>query len=282
MSDQDRTFMATFVGVLGVLVVFAVVIYFVAQAIVGEKPESLAENPMLAKGIRENIKPVGQLTLADETVSAPAAPATSREARSGKAVYEGSCMACHGAGVAGAPKLGDAAAWETRARQGMATLLEHATKGLNAMPPMGTCADCSQAELKAAISYMLDQTGIEVAGESVKEVTESKPESQPQPKPQSQSEPQSQPESEPAAGSDLVNGKQIVQSSCLACHGTGVAGAPKIGDKDAWAPRIAQGREALLTHAIQGLRAMPPRGACMACTDDELKAAIGYMISQSQ
>ena len=276
MSDQDRTFMATFVGVLGVLVVFAVVIYFVAQAIVGEKPESLAENPMLAKGIRENIKPVGQLTLADETVSTPAAPATSRQARSGKAVYEVSCMACHGAGVAGAPKLGDAAAWETRARQGMAMLLEHATKGLNAMPPMGTCVDCSQAELKAAISYMLDQTGIEVAGESVKEATESNPESQPQP------EPQSQPASEPAAGSDLASGKQIVQSSCLACHGTGVAGAPKIGDKDAWAPRIAHGQEVLLTHAIQGLRAMPPRGACMACTDDQLKAAIDYMISQSQ
>lgn len=262
MSDQDRTFMATFVGVLGVLVVFAVVIYFVAQTIVGEKSESLAENPMLAKGIRENIKPVGQVTLADQAAPAPPPAATSGQARSGKAVYEVSCLACHGAGVAGAPKVGDAAAWESRARQGMAMLFEHATKGLNAMPAMGTCADCSEAELQAAISYMLDQTGVQVAGDSAKAMVVPKPDQ--------------------ASGLDLEHGKQIVQSSCFACHGTGAAGAPKIGDKAAWAPRIAQGRETLLTHSIQGLRSMPPRGACMSCSDDDLKAAIDYMISQIQ
>jgi cytochrome c5 len=264
VSDQDRTFMATFVGVLGVLVVFAVVIYFVAQAIVGEKSESLAENPMLAKGIRENIKPVGQLTLADDAAPAANPTATGGQVRSGMAVYEASCLACHGAGVAGAPKVGDAAAWESRARQGMATLLEHATKGLNAMPAMGTCADCSDAELEAAISYMLDQAGVDVAGGggSAKAVVV--------------------PEPDQASGLDLEQGKQIVQSSCFACHGTGAAGAPKIGDKAAWAPRIAQGRETLLTHSIQGLRAMPPRGACMTCSDDDLKAAIDYMISQIQ
>ena len=262
MSDQDRTFMATFVGVLGALVVFAVVIYFVAQAIVGEKPESLAENPMMAKKYTENIKPVGQLRLADEAEPAPSPVATSGQARSGEAVYEVSCLACHAAGVAGAPKVGDAAAWESRARQGMATLLEHATKGLNAMPPMGTCADCSEAELQAAISYMLDQTGVDVAGGSENAVAVSEPDQ--------------------ASGLDLEQGKKIVQSSCYACHGTGAAGAPKIGDKAAWAPRIAQGRETLLANSIQGLRAMPPRGACMTCSDDDLKAAIDYMISQIQ
>lgn len=262
MSDQDRTFMATFVGVLGVLVVFAVVIYFVAQAIVGEKPESLAENPMMAKEYTENIKPVGQLRLADEAALAPLPVATGGQARTGKAVYEVSCLACHGAGVAGAPKVGDAGAWESRARQGMATLLEHATKGLNAMPPMGTCADCSEVELEAAISYMLDETGVEVAGGSAKAVVVPKPDK--------------------VSGLDLQHGKQIVESSCFACHGTGAAGAPKIGDKAAWAPRIAQGRETLLTNSIQGLRAMPPRGACMTCSDDDLKAAIDYMISQIQ
>jgi cytochrome c5 len=77
-------------------------------------------------------------------------------------------------------------------------------------------------------------------------------------------------------------GEQIYQNHCIACHGTGAAGSPKFGDAAAWAPRIAKGMDALLNSAIHGLNAMPPKGLCMDCTDEELKSAIQYMVSKSQ
>ena len=84
------------------------------------------------------------------------------------------------------------------------------------------------------------------------------------------------------SGAVFADGQQTYQASCQACHATGAAGAPKLGDKAAWAPRIALGIDALLASSIKGKNAMPPKGACMACTDEELKAAIEYMVSQSQ
>ncbi len=76
---------------------------------------------------------------------------------SGEQIYNQFCTACHAAGVAGAPKLGDKAAWKTRVDQGMATLLKHAVQGLNAMPPKGTCVQCSESDLKATIEYMINK-----------------------------------------------------------------------------------------------------------------------------
>lgn len=78
------------------------------------------------------------------------------------------------------------------------------------------------------------------------------------------------------------SGKDVYDSKCFACHGTGAAGAPKLGDKAAWEPRIAKGMDTLMTHAKNGFNAMPPMGTCMDCSDDELKAAIEYMTSQAE
>lgn len=77
-----------------------------------------------------------------------------------------------------------------------------------------------------------------------------------------------------------ADGQKIYQKSCQACHATGVAGAPKLGDKDAWAPRIAKGNDALFSSVANGLKAMPPKGTCMSCSKDELRAAMEYMIGQ--
>ena len=77
-----------------------------------------------------------------------------------------------------------------------------------------------------------------------------------------------------------VDGQKIYQTSCQACHATGAAGAPKLGDKDAWAPRIAKGNDALLSSVKNGLKAMPPKGTCMSCSEDELRAAMEYMVGQ--
>jgi len=77
-----------------------------------------------------------------------------------------------------------------------------------------------------------------------------------------------------------AEGQNIYQKSCQACHATGVAGAPKLGDKEAWAPRIAKGNEALLSSVTNGLKAMPPKGTCMTCSEDELREAMEYMVGQ--
>ena len=87
-----------------------------------------------------------------------------------------------------------------------------------------------------------------------------------------------------AASTDV--GKKIYDASCMACHAAGVAGAPKLGDKASWAPRIAQGNDTLYTHAIKGYQGkagmMPPKGGNMALKDDDVKAAVDYMVSQGK
>jgi cytochrome c5 len=78
------------------------------------------------------------------------------------------------------------------------------------------------------------------------------------------------------------SGEQVYNSNCLACHATGAAGAPKLGDVSAWAPRIAKGMDSLLASATNGLNAMPPKGLCMSCSSAELQASVEYMVSKSR
>jgi cytochrome c5 len=73
-------------------------------------------------------------------------------------------------------------------------------------------------------------------------------------------------------------GRTIFEGKCMLCHGHGVAGAPTLTDKQAWAPRISQGKAILLDHVQQGYKAMPAKGACFECSTDDLKAAIAYLI----
>lgn len=77
-------------------------------------------------------------------------------------------------------------------------------------------------------------------------------------------------------------GKNRYEQTCQMCHHTGLADAPKFGDKKSWAPRIAQGMEVMTKHAMEGLRAMPPKGGCSSCDEAEIKAAIEYMVSHSK
>lgn len=84
------------------------------------------------------------------------------------------------------------------------------------------------------------------------------------------------------SGSVLADGQKTYQTFCQACHNAGVANAPKLGDKAAWEPRIATGMDAMLATALKGKNAMPPKGTCMSCSDDDMKAAIEYMVSKAQ
>lgn len=84
-----------------------------------------------------------------------------------------------------------------------------------------------------------------------------------------------------ASAADLALGEKVYGVTCLACHGAGVLGAPKLGDKTAWAPHMAKGVDTLHANALKGLNLMPPKGGNAALTDAELKAAVDYMISKA-
>lgn len=114
--------------------------------------------------IEQRIKPIGQINL--DNSKTPALPAKEQEAKPqatkdeppGKATYEKYCIICHRDGVAGAPKFRVQADWQPRLSVKLDGLLASALKGKNAMPPKGTCVDCSEEDLKQAIQYMLPQS----------------------------------------------------------------------------------------------------------------------------
>ncbi|MEC7816509.1 MAG: c-type cytochrome [Pseudomonadota bacterium] len=110
--------------------------------------------------IRARIAPVGEVCLQGEDCGEAAAPAASASSgpRSGSEVYDAVCMACHTTGAAGAPKIGDAAAWSDRIGQGLETLVDHAINGIGAMPAKGGCSSCPDEEIAAAVEYLVEES----------------------------------------------------------------------------------------------------------------------------
>lgn len=119
--------------------------------------------PQREELILEHLKPMGEVVYGETptpaSIPAVSSVAKSMTANSGEARYKSNCVVCHASGVAGAPKLGDKADWSKRlALGGEDLLLQHAIQGYKAMPAKGTCADCSDQEIKLAIEYMLSQS----------------------------------------------------------------------------------------------------------------------------
>lgn len=172
----------------------------------------------------------------------------------GKKIYSNNCAACHTTGSAGAPKLGDATAWDSLIKLGKDTVYQHAINGINSMPPKGGCMTCSENQIKAAVDYLISAAqGGEVVAKKPK----------------------------PIPKLTLEDGKRIYEKGCKVCHQNGDLGAPKLGDQAAWAPRIAQNMDVLFTHSIQGYKGMPKMGACYQCSQAEVIAAVKYMAQES-
>jgi cytochrome c5 len=162
VSQKTSTYFGTSVAVLVVVGALIALILNLMSGLVGGGDAASAD--MSAAAVEARIAPVGKLnTGAPIAVAAAPAPAAAAPAaaRSGDAVYNASCVACHGTGAAGAPKLGDKAAWGDRIAQGMDTLVQHAIAGFQGktgvMPPRGTCGTCSDDELKAAVEFMVSK-----------------------------------------------------------------------------------------------------------------------------
>ena len=219
---------------------------------------------MSDEAIAKRLQPVGKVVISG-------AGASGAE-KSGKQVYETVCAACHASGVLNAPKFGDKAAWGKLIAKGQQTLTADAMKGVRQMPPRGGNPDLSDVEFARAIAYMAN-----AAGAGWKE---------PEPKtaasaPAAVATPEPAPAAAPAPMSQggMANGKAVYDKACMACHATGVAGAPKAGDKSAWTARLATGMDHLYTSALKGKGAMPPKGGNVALPDADVKAAVDYLVS---
>lgn len=306
-AHDDSTFLRMFLYILGALVAFTVAIMIAANAITSSAEEARGDDPRLRAAIADRIKPVGTVNVAGAP-AATAEPAVA-EVRSGAEVAALACNACHVAGVLGAPKIGDAAAWDQRmaAEGGIDGLTASAIKGKGNMPARGG-AQLSDEEIRASIEHMLVESGVEVAGESspapaapapvaaaveaVKDVADDAAAAasgmvaavMPAPEPAAAPAPAvaAAPAAAAASGPDLAVGKSVYDNACFACHATGAAGAPKLGDTALWAPRIAKGMEALYASSINGLGVMPPKGGRVDLPDADIRAAVAYMIEQSK
>lgn len=173
-----------------------------------------------------------------------------RKERGGKEVVDAVCASCHVPGKDNAPKIGDARAWMPRASQGLSALTAHALAGIRAMPAHGGNAGVSDLEIERAITYMVNQSG----GRWV----------------------------EPIGGATpalLRTSQTIVDGKCASCHTTGQDGAPKIGDRPAWVPRLSKGLDKLVASAIHGHGPMPARGGLPDLSDQEIRGAIVYMFN---
>ena len=156
-GNQDKAFVSTFAGVLGILVAFTFAIIIIASILTsGDKPDPQAA----ARQVQERIAPIGTvITDASQLAKPAAAP---HAPLSGEQIVSQTCSACHAAGMLGAPKIGDKSAWGPRlkAAGGVDGLVAVASKGKGSMPPRGGNPDLSDAELKSAIEQMLKQTGL--------------------------------------------------------------------------------------------------------------------------
>jgi len=159
--SEDKKVMSDLGKVIGALVFIAVIISIVAVNLVND--DSAARAAWEEKQILNRIKPLGQLATTTEEAK-KASPVlvepepTVTKPMTAEQVYNTACMGCHTTGAAGAPKIGDIAARAPRLEQGDEVLFEHATKGFKGMPPRGGSSQLTDADVKAAVDYMVDKS----------------------------------------------------------------------------------------------------------------------------
>ncbi|GAB3630400.1 cytochrome C [Pandoraea terrae] len=242
---------------------------------------------MTEQSIAERIAPVAKVEVKD--ASAP------RVYQTGEQVYKAVCAACHATGAAGAPKVGSAD-WAPRLTQGYDGLLKVALAGKGAMPARGGTSpdDVSDYELGRAIVYMANASGGKLsepaapaqpaAGASAPTAAAAPASGDTAAAAAAATAMASLKTAAPAAagGSSADAGKKLYDTVCMACHASGVMNAPKFGDKAAWAPRIKTGMDTLHNAALKGLNAMPPKGGASTASDDDVKAAVDYMVNAAK
>lgn len=280
------------VAVAGFFLVIVIGIILLVTFVTNASTTGAGSNAQSAEAIAARIRPVSDagFTLRDAN--------TPRVLLAGGAVYTATCAACHDSGMAGSPKTGDKAAWTARLAQGYDTLVTHAINGIRAMPAKGGNPDLDDLEVARAVVFMTNQSGA-----SFKEPVAPAPAAASAAAPAAAAAPVTGDAASatatapvaaapaavaaaaPIAGPAVASadtGKKAYDTACFACHGAGIAGAPKLGDKAAWSARIGQGSSVLYEHAIKGFQGkagvMPPKGGS-TLPDADVKAAVDYMVA---
>jgi len=250
--DQHSSFIKTpqqlvVVILLAFVVPIIGIILLVKLVVSGAEPD-----PQLlsAEAVAARIQPVARVEFG--------AAGGAASARNTADIVKNTCAACHQAGAAGAPKLGNAVEWAPRIKTGLNAMVQSVIKGKGAMPPKAGDTSLTDTEIHNAVVLMANQ-----AGGKFKE----KPAAAPM-----------QQAAAPAAGGK-ADGKGVYDKVCFACHVQSVAGSPKLGDKAAWAPRLQAGTDALVQSVIKGKNAMPPKGGNPSLSDAEIRAAVDFMLS---
>jgi cytochrome c5 len=259
-----------FAFVVPVLVIIGLV-FFVTS---GNKPGAGAVNTEMATAQR--IEKIGAVEIRD----------ANRPLEAGANVYKAQCAACHDAGLAGAPKFGDASAWGARIATGYEALLNSSLKGKGAMAPQGGGA-FRDPEIGRAVVHMANAAGAkfaepQAAAPAAAEAAPAAPAAAAPAAPAPEAAPAAAAAAPAPAAVAAANGEALYKQSCTVCHAAGVAGAPKTGDKAAWAPRLAQGVDAMTATVIKGKGAMPPKGGAMAASDAEIHAAVQYLVDRAK
>lgn len=170
--------------------------------------------------------------------------------KSGEQVVASVCSGCHASGKLGAPKIGDKKAWSARAELGLTALTREALNGIRQMPSHGGNPTLSNKEIERAIIYMVNKSG----GNWVEPIDTARPAAE-------------------------RSGQQVVKAQCFKCHEEGKGGAPRIGDRAAWIPRLKNGLDATVRSAINGHGGMPSRGGLANLSDAEIRNAVVYMVN---
>jgi cytochrome c5 len=285
--DQHSSFIKTPKQLLVVVILSFLVPIIGISIIAGLATRSVdpSAHVVSEEAIVKRLKPVAQVVVAEGS-DVPGQ-------KTGKQIVDSTCSACHATGALNAPKIGDAAAWGPRIGQGFEHLTQMAITGIRAMPPKGGNPQLTDQEVARAVAFMANQAGAKFTEPPVQAATQvaAAPAA---PAAAAASPIATAAAATPAAGASPAapaggaaassggNGKATFDSTCQVCHATGVAGAPKLGDKAAWGPRIAQGIQTLHNSALHGKNAMPPKGGNLSLSDADVTAAVDFMVSQAK
>lgn len=258
-TTPQEVIVAVVAGLLAPLLAIVLIVQLVLGFQKEHKPDTSGEAAQQATLSR--IKPFAQLAALD--ASAP------KVEKSGQEVYDTACTACHAAGALGAPKFDNKGDWGPRIGKGYDTLIKHAIEGFNQMPARGGNGDLSDVEVARAVAYMANSGGASFKAPEAEAATAAADPAAAAPAAASSSKP------------DPAKGKAVFAANCAVCHATGVAGAPKVGDKAAWSARISQGFETLHNNALNGIRGMPAKGGNPSLPDADLVNAVGYLFTEA-
>jgi cytochrome c5 len=253
--DQHESFIKTpqqliVVILLSFLVPIIAIILLVQLVLSGTRADP---NALAPEAIEQRIQPVARLEFG--------VPGAAAGERSADQIVKTQCATCHQAGVANAPKFGDAAAWAPRIKAGLNSMVQSVIKGKGAMPPKAGDASLTEDEIHGAVVLMANQAGAKFKEKPA--AAAAKPAA-----------------AKPAAAA--LDGKAVYDKTCVACHQVSVAGSPRLGDKAAWAPRIQTGIDSMVQSVIKGKGAMPPKAGNPALSEQEIRAAVEFMVSQAK